>query len=200
MNVMMLTMIYTFQAEIELHNIRDILADRVTSLQGSSATPSAVLSHLSSHSWVHFACHGSLNSSKPFESSFYLHKGSTLSLLQLTQARLPHAELALLAACHSAAGDSQILSLAAAMQFCGFRRVVGTLWEMADVDGPGLAKAFYKYMMRSVVDEGIEVQVGKARVEVDAGDAAVALHLAVKAMRDAGTPTVRWSTFIHLGI
>jgi CHAT domain-containing protein len=64
------------------------------------------------------------------------------------QARLPNAEFAFLSACHSAAGDNlgtpnEVIHLAAAMQFCGFRSIVGTLWAMEDVDGQDIAQDFY---------------------------------------------------------
>ncbi|PSR73839.1 hypothetical protein PHLCEN_2v10337 [Hermanssonia centrifuga] len=108
------------------------------------------------------------------------------------QAKLSNAELAFLAACHSAAAESkapnEVLSLAAAMQFCGFKSIVGTLWTMDDKDGPVLAEAFYKHMLRN--------GVGK----VNLLDSAQAVHLATKAMRGAGVPFHRWTTFIHLGV
>lgn len=104
--------------------------------------------------------------------------------------RLPNAELAFLAACHSAAGEpetpDEALSLAVTLQFCGFQRVIGTLWEMKDKDGPPLVASFYDYIQR----EGIE-------------NSAVALNLAVKNLRGLETPLVhpsRWATFVHIGI
>jgi len=38
----------------------------------------------------------------------------------------------------------EALHLAAAMQFCGFRSVVGTMWEMTDIDGRDLARDLYE--------------------------------------------------------
>jgi len=35
------------------------------------------------------------------------------------------------------------LHLSAAVQYCGFQSVVGTMWAMADIDGQFLAKEFY---------------------------------------------------------
>ncbi|KAF9063113.1 hypothetical protein BDP27DRAFT_1479879 [Rhodocollybia butyracea] len=54
-------------------------------------------------------------------------------------------------ACHTAeqSPDSvhnEVIHLAAAMQFCGFRGVVGTMWEMADIDGPDMVKDFYSHL------------------------------------------------------
>jgi CHAT domain-containing protein len=112
-------------------------------------------------------------------------------LLELIQAKLPNAELAFLSACHSAEGSlitpDEPIHLAAALQFCGFRSVVGTLWEMDDEDGPMISKEFYKHMFR---DPG-----NKA----DFRDSAEALNLAIRAMRKNGVPLERWILFVHIG-
>jgi CHAT domain-containing protein len=85
---------------------------------------------------------------KPFDASFELH-GDNLTLLDIVRSQLPTAEFAFLSACHTAelTEDSiadEGLHIAAAMQFCGFRSVVGTMWAMADTDGADLSKHFYK--------------------------------------------------------
>ncbi|THG96658.1 hypothetical protein EW026_g5213 [Hermanssonia centrifuga] len=59
---------------------------------------------------------------------------------------------------------------------------------MDDKDGPVLAEAFYKHMLRNGLD--------KANVL----DSAEAVHLATKAMRESGVPARRWATFIHIGV
>lgn len=108
------------------------------------------------------------------------------------QARLPNSELAFLAACHSAASESkvpdEVLSLAAAMQFCGFKSIVGTLWTMNDSDGPILAEQVYKNMLRN------------GQQNADVRQSAQAIHLATKHMRESGIALHRWATFIHVGI
>ncbi len=151
-----------------------------------------VVADLQHHSWVHFACHGTIDTKSAFESGFVLHNAQRLSLRRIIQARLPRAEFAFLAACHSAAAESkapdEVLSLAAAMQFCGFRSVVGTLWTMNDRDGPVVAEAFYKHMLRSGL------------AQVDIRDSAQAIHVATQNMRQQGIPLRRWATFVHMGI
>jgi CHAT domain-containing protein len=83
----------------------------------------------------------------------------------------------------------EALHLAAAMQFSGFRSVVGTLWAMADIDGEDLAKEFYKSMMSE--DEGREVGFRKS---------ARALHDATRNMRrQKGMTLERWVNFVHIG-
>ncbi|KAL5526505.1 GSE1_4 [Sanghuangporus sanghuang] len=47
----------------------------------------------------------------------------------------------------------EALHLAAAMQFCGFRSVVGSMWKMLDRDGPFLAGCIYVYLMAGDEDE-----------------------------------------------
>ncbi|KAF7979117.1 hypothetical protein HWV62_43331 [Athelia sp. TMB] len=117
--------------------------NRVHSLTKADATRMAVLDQLSSYPWAHFACHGRLNTSEPFQSAFEL-EDDPLSLSDLVQARLPNTDFAFLAACDSATSGGtsttpdESLHLAAAVQFCGVRSVVGTLWPMADEDGPRL--------------------------------------------------------------
>jgi tetratricopeptide (TPR) repeat protein len=122
---------------------------RATTLIGATATPTVVLDRLQDHRFAHIVCHGILESGRPFDSSFKLYNGKRLSLLDIIRSQLPHAEFAFLAACHTAemtdeSPSDETLHLAAAMQYCGFRSVVGTMWAMADTDGRDLAENFYR--------------------------------------------------------
>ena len=124
----------------EINDIQQF-GDFVDVMVGANTSHEAVLHGLQQHLWAHFACHGCLGDIfQPFHASFQLHDENHLTLLDLIQARLPNAEFALLASCHSAVGDpntpDETILLAAALQFCGFRSVVGTLWELADKAGP----------------------------------------------------------------
>jgi len=112
-----------------------------------TATPSAVLEHLRDYPFVHVSCHGNLETGKPFDAYFKLYEGARLTLLDIVRSRLPTGEFAFLSACHTAELTTESLAdeglhLAGAVQYCGFRSVVGTMWEMADVDGPELAWNF----------------------------------------------------------
>ena len=160
-------------------------------LEGQDANHDTVLSGLRSHSWAHFACHGHLND-QPFHSSFQLHDNSRLELVKLIPAQFPDAELAFLSACHTAAGDvvgtpDEVVHLAAALQFCGFRSVVGTMWAMEDDDGCDVTKGFYQYMFRT------PGAVPNFR------DSAGALHMAIREMRKRGLGIDRWVKFVHVG-
>ncbi|KZP07244.1 hypothetical protein FIBSPDRAFT_914536 [Athelia psychrophila] len=161
-------------------------------------TREAALAQLPYHRWAHFACHGRLDTSEPFKSAFEL-QGDSLSLSDLIHARLPNADFAFLAACDSATSGGitdtpdESLHLAAAVQFCGIRSVVGTLWPMADVDGPRVAEVFYKHMFKGN----------------DSRKSAQALHKVVTTMRlkrgpwenaaSEGEPLQRWANYIHIG-
>ena len=177
--------------EAEIDNLRQ-LGDFVDVLVGTEANHDKVLRGLQQHSWAHFACHGHLGDiTQPFCASFELHGGSSLTLLELIQATLPNAELAFLSACHSAEGGfitpDEPIHLAAALQFCGFRSVVGTLWAMDDEDGPMISKEFYKHMFR------------KSGNEANFRDSAEALNVAIRAMRKNRVPLERWIFFVHIG-
>jgi len=65
---------------------------------------------------------------------------------------MPNGSLAFLCACETAMGDEKLpdeaMSLGASLIFSGFRRVVGTLWQIMDSDGPTIADGFYEELFR----------------------------------------------------
>jgi tetratricopeptide (TPR) repeat protein len=174
--------------------LKELARATVTTLVSSEATPTSVVEGLRSSQLAHFACHGILETGKPFEASFKLHGGSRLTLLDLVRSRLPDAEFAFLSCCHTAeiteeSIADEALHLTAAMQYCGFRSVVGTMWEMADTDGLDLAKSFYKSLFSSR-------ETGVPYYERSAG----ALRDATQKLRDKrGITLERWVNFVHYG-
>ncbi|KAH9171427.1 CHAT domain-containing protein [Lactarius sanguifluus] len=172
------------------------LDTKVTSLLSEAATPATVIDGFRNHQFVHFACHGTLEAGKPFEAGFELHGGERLTLLEIVRSDLPTAEFAFLSACHTAEVTEgsvvdEGLHLAAAVQYCGFRSVVGTMWAMADVDGQDLAKQFYKALFStSEGEQGIPYHERSAK----------ALRFAVKKLRRKRRMTLeRWVNFVHYG-
>ena len=168
----------------------------VTTLIGTTATTSVVLERLQDHRFVHIVCHGLLESGRPFNSSFKLHQGKRLSLLDIIQSRLPNAEFAFLAACHTAeltdeSPADEALHLAAAMQYCGFRSVVGTMWAMADTDGQYLAENFYKL----VFSGGKQGVCHYERTAEALRDAVVRL----RRKKRIGMSLERWVNYVHYG-
>jgi CHAT domain-containing protein/tetratricopeptide (TPR) repeat protein len=167
---------------------------RVTGRVSDKATPSTVLEGLRGSQLAHFACHGVLETGKPFEASFKLHGGERLTLLEIVQSRLPGAEFAFLSCCHAAeiTADSvsdEALHLTAAMQYCGFRSVVGTMWAMADTDGLDLAKNFYKSLF-SRRDSSVPYYERSAEALRDATQ---------KLRGKRGISLERWVNFVHYG-
>ncbi|KLO09446.1 hypothetical protein SCHPADRAFT_833983 [Schizopora paradoxa] len=160
-----------------------------------------ILADLPNYGWIHLACHGVLDSTDPFSSHFQVNDGKNtigkITLMDILKSRVPNAEFAFLSACHTAELPEHIsreesLHLAAAMQFCGYRSVVGTLWPMNDEDGPRVAKAFYDYMFAEP-KEGEEV--GYLR-------SARALNKVTQRMRrhpDYKNCPERWVNFVHIG-
>jgi tetratricopeptide (TPR) repeat protein len=164
----------------------------ISSLTEADANKESGLMALQSHSWVHFACHGHLEE-QPFDSWFQLYNKEHLTVLDLAKAQLPNAEFAFLSACHAAAGDihgtpDESIHLAAALQFSGFRSVVGTLWAMADADGPDIAHAFYSHIFHNGAGT------------VDLKNVAEALNVATRKLRKKGVSPGQWINFIHIGV
>lgn len=172
----------------------------VESLILERATPTTVAEALRRHQFVHLVCHGSLQTGKPFDASFKLHKGMRLALLDIVRCRIPAAELAFLSACHTAeltqeSVADEALHLTAAVQYCGFRSVVGTMWEMADTDGRDLAENFYRSMFSGGDGQGPQAE-GMSYYEMSAK----ALRNSVRKLRKKkGMTLERWVNFVHYG-
>ena len=166
----------------------------VKSLISAMATPNTVIEGLRGHRFAHFVCHGLLETGKPFDASLELHKDN-LTLLEIVRSQLPAAEFAFLSACHTAeltegSIADEGLHLAAAMQYCGFRSVVGTMWAMADTDGADLSRHFYKAIFADRAGQNVPYHERSAR----------ALQIAVKELRKKrGITLERWVNFVHYG-
>ncbi|KAH8991526.1 CHAT domain-containing protein [Lactarius akahatsu] len=169
------------------------LNTEVTSLISKAATPAAVIDGFHHNRFVHFACHGTLEAGKPFEAGFELYGDKRLTLLEIVRSDLPTAEFAFLSACHTAEVTEgsvidEGLHLAAAVQYCGFRSVVGTMWAMVDEDGRDLAEHFYKALFSN---SGCVPYYERS---------AKALRVAVKKLRRKRRITLeRWVNFVHYG-
>ena len=170
-----------------------IVDTEVTNHISEAATPAAVIDSIHRHGFVYFTFHGTLEAGKPFEAGFELHGDARLTLLEIVRAHLPTAEFAFLSACHTAElTEGSIvdegLHLAAAVQYCGFSSVVGTMWAMVDEDGRDLAKYFYKALFSG--SRGTPYHERSAK----------ALRFAVKKLRRKRRITLeRWVNFVHYG-
>jgi CHAT domain-containing protein len=160
-----------------------------TLLMESDATVQRALDALNRHQWVHLACHGMPNRKKPFESSFTMRDGP-LTITDIIRPRLHTPQFAFLSACHTTVGHEsspdESIHLAAAMQFSGFRSVIGSMWSVDDKVIGQIVSAFYDNM----VDGS-----GK----LDCRCAAVALHKAVKKLRNK-IPLEQQIVLVHIGV
>ena len=177
------------------HEIQAIQALKLPSknLISHQATRSAVLDGLRHHPFCHFACHGVLTTGRPFDAALVLHGGENLTLLDVVRSQLPDAEFAFLASCHTAELSDEnipdeVLHLAAAVHYSGFRSVIGAMWAMADEDGRDLAKYFYRSLFS---DEG-------QRVPYHERSARALVH-AVRHLRRKGVSLERWVNYAHFG-
>jgi tetratricopeptide (TPR) repeat protein len=95
------------------------------------ATVERVTERIKTASFVHLACHGLQHRTNALESGFYLNDDK-LTISKLMELQLDHPWFAYLSACETAKGDAeqpdQVMHLAAAMLFAGFKHVVATMW------------------------------------------------------------------------
>lgn len=157
-----------------------------TVLGGDAATREAVLGELSAHAWAHFACHGTA-------AGLLLAGDRPLTVLDVADLRLRHGELAVLSACHTAAGSASMpdeaMHLAGAMHMAGYRHVVGTLWTIPDTGRTATAFAGDLYD-----------QLGDGTGQLDVSRTGPALHDVVRRLRDHDPRRLStWASYVHIG-
>ncbi|OAX35461.1 hypothetical protein K503DRAFT_696998 [Rhizopogon vinicolor AM-OR11-026] len=163
-----------------------------TLLADSDATVKRARDAISRHQWLHLACHGLPDREKPFDSSFAMYDGplTITDIIGLQRPPLQYPEFAFLSACHTTVGHAsspdEAVHLAAAMQFSGFRSVIGSMWSVDDTVAGQIVSAFYENMFD---------KSGR----LDCTRAAVALHKAVKKLRKK-IPIEQQIVFIHIGV
>jgi CHAT domain-containing protein len=178
-------------SELELvHKLVPATANRTT-ISGDAATRAGALEALQQNTWVHLACHGKQDRTQPYDSHFVM-RDTHLTLLDIMDKDIPHAEFAFLSACHTAVGDEEtpdeVIHLAAGLQFSGFKSVIGTLWEVDDSVAKHVVEAFYKYMF-NMKQDGV----------MDCTKAAWALNCATHTVKTK-VPLEQRMVFIHIGV
>jgi CHAT domain-containing protein len=164
----------------------------IVRLEEHMATVDNVKEGMRDSGWAHFACHGVQDVLDPTESALLLAGSSKLTLSNLIQLSLPHAELAFLSACQTAMGDKPLqeesVHLAAGMLAVGYRGVIATMWSIMDQDAPQVASEVYEHLFKTLPP--------------DTTQAAKALHLAVQKLRTGpGKKSFfQWVPFIHVGV
>ncbi|KAG1897191.1 CHAT domain-containing protein [Suillus fuscotomentosus] len=179
-------------SELELvHKLVPAMAKRTT-ISGDTATRAGALEALQENTWVHLACHGKQDPKQPYHSHFVM-RDEDLTLLDIMERDIPHAEFAFLSACHTAVGDEEtpdeVIHLAAGLQFSGFKSVIGTLWQVDDSVAKHVVKAFYENMFEDLKDGGA----------MDCTKAAWALNRATHAVKTT-VPLEQRMVFVHIGV
>ncbi|MEV6702491.1 CHAT domain-containing protein [Streptomyces sp. NPDC051453] len=176
------------QVDGELAALRELFP-AVTELRGTPATRQAVREALRGHPWTHLSCHGGQNLAHPSRGGIVLSDG-TLTIADLHADRFGQGEFAFLSACRTAMGGvtvpDEVITMASALQYAGWRHVIGTLWPVGADTAARLCTGLY---------EDLTCAGG-----FDPESAAYALHDAVRKMR-AKNPQqpVRWAAFTHFG-
>jgi CHAT domain-containing protein/tetratricopeptide (TPR) repeat protein len=157
-----------------------------TRIDGEESCISRVVEELGKNEWVHLACDGLSYRKQPFESAFALQDGH-LTIQRIIGCDLKNPEFAYLSTSHTTVGDEEspdeAIHLASAMQFVGFRSVIGTMLAVDDGETDKITSTFYKHM----VDES-----GR----LDHTRAAFALN---RTMRSVNIPLDQRILYIHLG-
>lgn len=160
---------------------------RMTVLSGGDATVTAVHAQLPRHRWIHLSCHGYQDPRDPSAAGFELSDG-TLTVTRLSAVQYS-GELAFLSACRTATGGvdlpDEVITLAAALNYTGYRHVVATLWSVDPAIAADVTSAVYAEMITGRTFEPDR--------------SAFALHHAVRALRDGGRPLDEWLPFTHTG-
>jgi CHAT domain-containing protein len=163
-----------------------------TTVSGDAATRAGALKALQENTWVHLACHGKQDRTQPYNSHFVM-RDEHLTLLDIMEKDIPHAEFAFLPACHTAVGDEEtpdeVIHLAAGLQFSGFKSVIGTLWEVDDSVAQHVVEAFYKNMFKDLENGGV----------MDCTKAAWALNRATHSVKTK-VPLEQRMVFVHIGV
>ncbi|KAF8597684.1 hypothetical protein BDV93DRAFT_499441 [Ceratobasidium sp. AG-I] len=141
---------------------------------------------------LHLACHGAQSpyNADPLSSSLHMYDKPFI-MSHIMTSPIPYGALAVLSACETATLESQsspdeMLHIGATMQYLGFRSVVASMWAIEDKDGPEIAGSMYAQLFR---EEGGGV-----------GGSAKALWVAVGNLRKKGVSSIRWGSFVHIGL
>ena len=175
----------------ELSTISQLVgpAATLTCVRDQNATIAKVSEELNKNEFVHLACHGIPDRKQPFESRFALGDG-LLKVEDIMQYDSQKARFAYLSACHTTVGDEEspdeIIHLAAAMQFAGFRSVIGTMWAVDDAHTNEITSKFYAHMTD---ESGC----------LDHTRAALAVHRMTRSIRSSNIPFDQQILYIHIG-
>jgi tetratricopeptide (TPR) repeat protein len=184
---------------------RKLLLSEIQTTVIPDPTKETVMSTIRDQQVIHFSCHGYSSVADPSQSLLLLKdwKTSPLTVSDLTSLIIQSPQLAYLSACHTASIRDfnlvdESINLSAAIQLAGYPSVVGTLWQVGDIDSVEVAKDVYEWML----DGGDRLNTRLS---------AEGLHRAVRSLRDrtrivpafemkAPNDPLIWAPYIHVGV
>jgi CHAT domain-containing protein len=172
----------------EISSLKAKFPGRVSFLDGSQATQSAVLQEIPRHEWLHLACHAASGLGGQHPPSLLLNDGR-LRIERLGWTVSDNAQLAYHSGCSTAEamlGEADEARHLTALQAAGFSNAIGTFWAADDQTGAVVAGQFYDRVNRTGSGSGRAV--------------AEALHHTLRSVRDAGLPAFHWAPYVHYGI
>lgn len=174
-------------------------------LINKEGTVERVKEELVKSQWAHFACHGVQDEIDGLKSALLLDEGKRLTLKELVELKIPHAEFAFLSACQSAKGDVTLpeehIHLAAGMLTAGYQGVIATMWSIRDDDGVYIAKEVYNNLFSEEKKKGFTSIFRGGEKPFDFKKAVRALNEAIEKLRkEQGVDYVHWVPFVHIGL
>ncbi|KAG2119491.1 CHAT domain-containing protein [Suillus discolor] len=116
-----------------------------TSLEDGNATIDSALDALDHNQWLHLACCGMPSRTQLFKSSFAM-RDRPLMIRDIIRSNWQNPQFAFLSTCHTTVGNKkspdESIHLAAAMQFCGFHSVIGSMWSVDNEVARQVVSAF----------------------------------------------------------
>lgn len=177
----------TEEVEREREFLRRRFGTDLAVVEGADATVDAVHGAMERHRRVHLSCHGLQDLDDPSAAGLVLTDGN-LTIPRLSAARYT-GEFVFLSACRTATGGvhlpDEVITLAAALSYTGYRHVLATIWSVDPVVAAELTESVYDTLLES----------GRFAPERSAH----ALHVAVRALRERGCPLDDWLPFTHNG-
>jgi CHAT domain-containing protein len=177
----------------EVLAIGDLYRDRSQSFLGADATEEKAKFELPKARYVHFACHGILNSRFPLSSALALTipeavpeagDNGLLEAWEIIERVRTDADLVTLSACQTSlgaeVGGEGLVGLAWAFQYAGARSLLASLWSVSDESTVELMKAFYS-----------ELRAGHAKDD--------ALQSAQRTLIRRGRHPFSWAAFELIG-
>ncbi|KAL2041496.1 hypothetical protein N7G274_005878 [Stereocaulon virgatum] len=192
----------------EANAISKVMHNRIPTTHLPQPSAQVVLDELWKSQAVHFACHGSSDTSNPSNNSLIFtkinddgkHVADPLRVRDISISNhscRTDTQLAYLSACSGASVDIQTLAdeavhMASGFLLAGFSHVIATLWNVQDDVSVDVAREFYKHLLMGI---------GKPEGRIERHQrGSWALHKALEPVRKEyiDEPLI-WAPFIHMG-